>query len=156
GAANELPSVLQAMRTRKCLGPHEKIGLFGFSAGGSAVLFALAEKRVPVQAAVTVSAPTGLTTAIDALERATKHHYAWNPQTREIAMRSDPQHRAREVASGDPPPALLLFHGGTDTVIPPQSTRSLSRVLTPYYHASGNDKRLKLAIAKGVSHNWTE
>ena len=44
GAAKELPAVLDALRSRRCLRPNDRIGLFGFSAGGAAVLFALAER----------------------------------------------------------------------------------------------------------------
>jgi pimeloyl-ACP methyl ester carboxylesterase len=74
GAAKELPAVLKTLREKRCLGPNDAIGLFGFSAGGTAALIALGEPDVPVRAAVTVNAPTGLSAAIDAMERATKDH----------------------------------------------------------------------------------
>src|SRR5581483_12353027 len=40
GAARELPRVLGALRDRRCPGAGGKVGLFGFSAGGAAVLVA--------------------------------------------------------------------------------------------------------------------
>jgi len=52
GAARELPRVVDALRRQGCLQPGQGIGLFGFSAGGAAALYALAERDVPVQAAV--------------------------------------------------------------------------------------------------------
>jgi fermentation-respiration switch protein FrsA (DUF1100 family) len=33
---------------------------------------------------------------------------------------------------------------------------SLREALQPYYQRAANDQRLKLVIASGVSHNWTE
>ena len=156
GAAKELPPVLAALRDRRCLAANQKIGLFGFSAGGAAVLYALAERDVPVQAAVTLNAPTGLNEAIEAVERATKHPYAWTPATRQLAQRSDSIARASEIAAGDPPPALLIFHGAADEVVPPQPTLALRDALQPFYDKSGNADRLRVVVAPDVSHDWTE
>jgi pimeloyl-ACP methyl ester carboxylesterase len=154
GAAKELPAVLKALRERGHLGSHDEIGLFGFSAGGTAVLIALAERDAPVRAAITVNAPIGLTAAIDALERATKQPYAWTESARQLAQRSDSIQRAAEIASGVPPRALLLFHGADDSVVGPSGAVSLREALQPYYRRSPND--LQLVIAPGVSHNWTQ
>jgi predicted esterase len=156
GAAKELPAVLKALRERKCLGQNDEIGLFGFSAGGTAVLIALSEPGVPVRAAITVNAPIGLSAAIDAMERVTKRPYVWTESARQIAEHTDPIRRAARIASSDPPRALLLFHGADDTIVTPSGAVSLHEALQPYYQRSGNEQRLKLTIASGVSHNWTE
>ncbi len=155
GAAKELAAVLKALRARKCLARNAGIGLFGFSAGAAAVLFELAEKDVPVRAAVTVNAPTSLNVSIGALERATKRPYAWTPHARELAERSDAVRRAGEIAAGYQPPALLIFHGADDAVISSQTAVPLLQALQPFYQRSGNDQRLKLVIAPGVAHDWT-
>ena len=156
GAAKELPAVLKALREKKCLAPNDEVGLFGFSAGGTALLIALTEAGVPVRAAVTVNAPIGLSAAIDAMERATKRQYVWTESARQLAERSDAVRHAAEIASGTPPRALLLFHGADDTIVSPSGAMSLREALQPYYQRSGNDQRLKLVIASGVSHGWTE
>jgi dipeptidyl aminopeptidase/acylaminoacyl peptidase len=156
GAAKELPAVVKTLREKKCLGPSDAIGLFGFSAGGTAVLMALTEPGVPVRVAITVNAPMGLRAAIDAVERATKRQYVWTDSARQLAERSDSIGHAGEIASGDPPRALLLFHGADDTIVAPSGAMTLREALQPYYRRSGNDQRLKLVIAPGVSHNWTE
>jgi pimeloyl-ACP methyl ester carboxylesterase len=156
GAAKELPAVVKTLREKKCLGPNDAIGLFGFSAGGTSVLMALTEPGVPVRVAITVNAPTGLRAAIDAVERATKRQYVWTDSARQLAERSDSIGHAGEIASGDPPRALLLFHGADDTIVAPGGAMTLREALQPYYRRSGNDQRLKLVIAPGVSHNWTE
>ena len=156
GAAKELPAVVDALRSRRCLRPNDRIGLFGFSAGGAAVLFALAERAIPVQAAVTLNAPVGLSESIQAVEHATKRRYEWTPSTRQLAERADSIRRAGEIAAGDPPPSLLIFHGAADDVVPSQGTLSLRDALRPLYGASGNDKRLQVVIAPDVSHAWTK
>jgi pimeloyl-ACP methyl ester carboxylesterase len=156
GAARELRAVLKALREKRCLAPNDAIGLFGFSAGGTAVLIALTEPDVPVRAAITVNAPTGLGAAIDAMERATQRPYVWTESARQLEQRFDAVRHAAEIAAGAPPRALLLFHGAEDTIVVPSGAVSLREALQPYYQDSGNDQRLKLVIASGVSHGWTE
>jgi pimeloyl-ACP methyl ester carboxylesterase len=156
GAAQELRAVLNALREKKCLGPNDAIGMFGFSAGGTAVLIALREPGVPVRAAITVNAPTGLGAAIDAMERATKRPYVWTESARQLEQRFDAVQHAAEIARPAPPPALLLIHGADDTIVAPSGAVSLRAALQQYYQHSGNDQRLKLVIAPGVSHGWTE
>ncbi|HEY4210976.1 MAG TPA: prolyl oligopeptidase family serine peptidase [Steroidobacteraceae bacterium] len=154
GAARELPGVVKALEERNCIRPGEAIGLFGFSAGGTAVLSALIEPTVPIRAAVTLNAPVGLIQAIDALERATAHPYAWSRRTRELAERSDAVHHAAQVAAGTP--ALMLIHGAKDTIVKPKGASLLSQRLQPLYHQAGQDARLKLLLEPGVSHDWTQ
>ena len=43
GAARELPSVIAALHELQCIRAQDKVGLFGFSAGGAAALITLAE-----------------------------------------------------------------------------------------------------------------
>jgi pimeloyl-ACP methyl ester carboxylesterase len=155
GAANELPAVLKTLRERRCRGAREPVGLFGFSAGGAAVLFTLTEHKVSVRAAVTVNAPAGLNASIDAMERATKQPYAWTPATRALAARSDAASRAAELVAGHPPPALLLIHGADDTVVKPDGAIALRDALLPFYRKAGEPERLRLTVAPGVSHDWT-
>jgi predicted esterase len=156
GAAQELPAVLEALRGLKCLRPHDRIGLFGFSAGGTAVLQALRNPRVPVAAAITVNAPVSLHEAIEAVERATKKTYAWSQASRQLAEQSDSALHATQLASGNPPRALLLFHGADDNVIAPAGTVSLEEKLRPLYARSGSSSRLSTVIAPGVAHTWAE
>lgn len=156
GAAKELPAVLDALQSRRCLRPNDRIGLFGFSAGGAAVLFALAERDVSVQAAVALNAPVGLTESIQAVEHAMKRRYEWTPATRQLVERADSIRRAGEIARGEPPPSLLIIHGAADDVVSSQGTLSLRDALQPLYAASGNGDRLKVVIAPQVAHDWTK
>lgn len=159
GAARELPAVLAELRKQGCLRQGDAIGLFGFSAGGTAVLITLLEQKAPVRVAATVNAPTGLQSAVGALERATKRPYAWSDASRRLAGQTDAtQHAARITTSpaAHQAPALLLFHGADDKVIVPADTVALADSLRPFYERSGSTQRLQLNVAPGVSHNWAD
>jgi dienelactone hydrolase len=156
GAARELPSVVDELKRLHCLRDHDKVGLFGFSAGGAAALVALTDTHIPVSAAVVVNAPTSLNVAVDGFEHATQHPYSWSDTSRELAQRVDAINHAKDIASGHPPRALLLFQGADDAVIAPNGAVSLEEALRPYYLQSGNERRLKLVVAPGVSHAWAD
>jgi predicted esterase len=154
--ASELPGIIRALIAQGCMRESDPIGLFGFSAGGAAVLNVLAEKQVRVVDAVTVNAPVNLNATMAALERATTHAYRWTPESRNIARRADALQHAAAIAGGNPPPRLLVIHGKNDSVIPSQGAVALEHALRPYYHARHFDTRLELSIEPGVSHLWTD
>lgn len=156
GAATELSAVVEALRARKCIGPHDAIGLFGFSAGGAAVLIALAERAVPINAAATLNASTGLSASIQAYERATKRSYSWTPAARQLAKRSDAPARAGDIARGNPPPALLIMHGADDPMLSPALAVTLHTALLPLYEKTHNGRRTQLEILPAASHVWTD
>jgi predicted esterase len=159
GAARELPAVLTELREQGCLRRGDAIGLFGFSAGGTAVLITLLEQKAPVRVAVTINAPTGLRSAVGAVERATKQPFTWSDASRRLAEQTDATQHAARIAtssSGQPPRALLLFHGADDKVIVPADTVTLADSLRPFYDRSGAPQRLQLTVAPGVSHNWAD
>ena len=109
GGAKELVSVVRELEQRGCMRAGAAIGLFGFSAGGAAVLYALAEADVRTGAAVTLNASTGLSASVDAYERVTKQSYQWSDATRRLAQRSDASRRLRlDVMPG-------LAHAWIDT-----------------------------------------
>ncbi len=150
GAAHELPRVLDALRRKGCLQRGQAIGLFGFSAGGAATLYALAEREVPVQAAVVLSASTGLSASVAAYERALGKTFAWTPRARALARRSDAVVRAADIAAGTPPPALLIVHGAQDTMLDDKGVHALHRALVPHYAAAPD--RLQLSIVEDLPH----
>lgn len=156
GAARELAGIVEDLEHRKCLHPGEGIGLLGFSAGGAAVFFALAQRAVPVSAAVTLNAPIGLSASIEALERATKRTYEWTPRSRDLAKMTDAVLRAHDIAAGDPPVALLLWHGAADRLIATRETERLHQTLAPLYSAAGHPERLQLTLAAEAAHNFTD
>ena len=155
GAARELPEVVAALRQMHCLGEKDRVSLFGFSAGGAAVLSVLIESQVPVRSAVVINAPMGLNASIAALESATRHPYAWTRRTRDLALRTDPVRHAQEMASSSPPPKLLLINGGDDPLVPPSGSTLLFHALEPLYHDKGSEGGLATLVLPGVTHDWT-
>lgn len=149
GAARELPRVIAALRRQGCLQPGQGIGLFGFSAGGAATLYALAERDVPVQAAMVLNASTGLSASVAAYERVMGKAFAWTPQTRALARRSDAVARAADIARGTP--SLLIVQGAHDGVMDANDARALYRALAPHY-AGEAASRLRLDIVEGLPH----
>jgi pimeloyl-ACP methyl ester carboxylesterase len=156
GAADELPSAVQALVRIGCHAAHQSIGLFGFSAGGTAALVALAGRKVALSAVVTLNAPIGLTDDISALERATGKSYQWTAEAHAIAAQADVINRAPALAAGKPPAALLQIRGTEDSVVSGDSSLELDQLLRPLYQAVGSEKRLQLLTMSGMTHHWTE
>jgi predicted esterase len=155
GAAKELPSVVAALQAGGCMKAGERVGLFGFSAGGAAALYALAERDVPIGSAVVLNASTGLSASIAAYERATGNAYAWTDAARDLARRTDAIGRARDIAAGDPPPALLIVQGIDDAMLTPELATSLHAALTPLYNGRDADRE-QLMLLNGLSHNVSD
>jgi pimeloyl-ACP methyl ester carboxylesterase len=154
GAAQELPAVITALEQSSCLREGEKIGLFGFSAGGAAVLFALAEGNVPVEAAVVINASTGLTASVQAYERATKQQYKWSDYTRDLARRTDAVQRAVDIARNRP--ALLIVQGSDDAMLGSKNATALRDALAPFYMSPRDEPRLRLTLVDGLAHGWVD
>jgi hypothetical protein len=53
------------------------------------------------------------------------HPYSWSDTSRKLAQRVDAINHAKDIASGHPPRALLLFQGVDDAVIAPNGAVSL-------------------------------
>jgi dienelactone hydrolase len=152
GAARELPSVIAALQELQCVRAQDKVGLFGFSAGGAAALLALAEGKAPIGIAVVVNASTGLTASVQAYERATNKKYVWSDYTRALARRSDAVQRAADIARNRP--ALLILHGTDDAMLPAQNVIALRDALAPFYRSAGSEQRLQVTLVDGLSHGW--
>lgn len=151
GAARELPDVVRALQRHGCLEEGQGIGLFGFSAGGAAALYALAERQVPVQAAVVLNASTGLSASVAAYERAAGKPFAWTQAARSLARRSDAVARAADIARGTPPPALLIVHGADDAMVDGSGAQALRDALAPHY-AEAAGARLQLETVDDLPH----
>ncbi|HEY8509882.1 MAG TPA: zinc ABC transporter substrate-binding protein [Steroidobacteraceae bacterium] len=151
GAAEELPGITKALTEGQCMRSGEPVALVGFSAGGAAVLIALAERSVPIDAAVTLNASTGLSDSVAAYERAIGRSYAWSPRARALADRSDAVKRYADIARDTP--ALFLIHGQQDSMISSQSVEKLHDVLHPLYRKAGTEARLRLSLVPELQHS---
>lgn len=155
GAANELSGVVHELKQRGCMKPDQKIGLFGFSAGGAAALLSLAEHRAAISTAVLLNPSTGLTASVQAYERATHQSYAWTPRSRALAARSDAVNRVADIANGRPPPALLILDGAKDDLFAREGMTTLSNALAAGYAANGESERFQRRVVDGLAHNIT-
>jgi pimeloyl-ACP methyl ester carboxylesterase len=154
GAARELPDIIAALQDSGCLRPGQKVGLFGFSAGGAAVLFALAEGKAPIETAVVVNASTGLTASVQAYEGATKQQYKWSDYTRDLARRTDAVQRAADIAHNRP--ALLIVQGSDDAMLGARNATALRDALVPFYKSARDELRLRLTLVDGLAHGWVD
>jgi alpha-beta hydrolase superfamily lysophospholipase len=151
GAVKELPGVVKALAEGRCMRTGERVAMVGFSAGGAAVLTALAEHSVSIDAAVTLNASTGLSDSVRAYEKATGRSYAWGERSRALASRSDAVKRAAEIARGSP--ALLLLHGTEDSMLTAESVQKLHDMLRPLYAEARANARLRLKLVPGLQHS---
>jgi dienelactone hydrolase len=153
GAVDDLPSVVRALERHGCMKPGDKIGLFGFSAGGTAALISLAEHKVKVSTAVVLSPSTGLSASVHAFERATGVPYAWTDASRKLARRSDIADRAADIATDPQPPALLTITGDEDKTITPEDLSRFKDSMTLRYATVGAADRFQYVVIEGLSHN---
>ncbi|MFC4526921.1 prolyl oligopeptidase family serine peptidase [Dyella halodurans] len=154
GAVDELPAVVRELEQRGCMRAGERIGLFGFSAGGAALLLSLAEHRVPIGSAVVLNPSTGLSASVEAFEHATGQHYAWGAESRALAARSDVAGRTADIASSIPPPALLILQGSEDDVISQQGLRELQDALRRSYAQAHAAERFQDSVVADMPHQW--
>ncbi|MGF1543710.1 MAG: alpha/beta hydrolase family protein [Parvularculaceae bacterium] len=154
GAAEELSAVVEALNAR-IDGPAEGgVSLFGFSAGGAAVLLAPAERDVRIRSAVVLNAPNGLEGGVAAFEAVTGSTYSWTDDARSVAWRTDASARAAAGAGSAPRAAVLLVHGLSDEVVSPTGAEAIERALRPFYEAAGEGAQREIDLRDGLEHHW--
>jgi predicted esterase len=153
GAADELARVVEALRQQRCLRAGDKIGLFGFSAGGAAALLSLVQHDVPVGAAVLLNPSAGLTASVQAYEHATHLNYAWSAESRALAKRTDAVEHVAEIAKGTPPPAILIVHGAKDDVVAQTNLNQLADALSARYARVRERERFRYDVVDDLAHN---
>lgn len=155
GAAEELPRVVAALERQGCMRHGDRIGLFGFSAGGAAALLSLAQRDVAIGAAVMLNPSIGLSASVQAYEHATGLKYAWTPESRALAKRTDATERAAQIAAGNPPPAILVVQGVKDDVVSQASSAELEKALAPRYARAHESARFSYRVLDDLPHNLT-
>lgn len=151
GAADELPAVVEALRSNGCMQQGSAIRLVGFSAGGAAALYALSQGKVKIDAAVLINTSTGLSASVRAYEQATKRNYAWSPASRELAKQTDAIAHTADIARHHS--SLLFLQGANDSVIDSRAASELYEGLQPLYRRQS--ARLQFRQLPDMSHQWT-
>lgn len=85
-----------------------------------------------------------------------KGTYEWTDAARRLAQRSDAVSRAKELAAGQPPPALLIVHGAEDAMLTPSVAVALHEALQPLYAHAKASQRLQLTVMPGMAHAWAD
>jgi len=150
GAGDELPGVVAALQSGACMQRGGAIDLIGFSAGGAAALYSLAQGSVHVDAAVLINASAGLSASVQAYEHATKKTYAWSPASRELAQKTDAAVRAGDIARAHP--ALIFLSGTADSVVDTGAISEVYEKLKPYYR--NDEVRLQWKVMPAMAHQW--
>jgi pimeloyl-ACP methyl ester carboxylesterase len=148
GAVRDLPLVVSGLRRQFDLAPDAPLGLVGVSAGGLAALLALADRPIPIAAAVIVAAAPDAEAAVAAAERAFEISYRWTAAGRACAKRLDIPARASEVARGNP--AVLVVRGADDDVVSATAIDELQAALQEHYASTPG--RLRFETPAGVGH----
>ncbi|MBR8744461.1 S9 family peptidase [Nocardiopsis sp. MG754419] len=154
GAAAELHGVVTALRSALPIAD-TPVGLVGVGAGATAVLLALAERRLPVGAAAVINPIIDPTLLMAARERRTGTPYRWNPRSQNTRGRMDMSARTAEIVRDGTP--LLVVSGGEDDVCPPDHGRAFHAALAA--RAPGNiggradDHALRHIVVPDLAHS---
>lgn len=124
--AAELPDAVAEVR--EDLGLTETpVGLVGFSAGGAAVLLALAQDALEARACALIAPTVSPVRLVAGLEKVSGTSYPWTDDSRAAAERLDLTSHAVEIVAGDP--AFMLVGGISDQLVPPADIAGLRDLL---------------------------
>ncbi|GAA1119147.1 alpha/beta hydrolase family protein [Nocardiopsis metallicus] len=142
-AAAELRRVVDELRSTFPVAD-VPVGLVGVGAGASAVLLALAEKRLPLGAAAVINPIVDPSLLMAARERRTGTPYRWGPQAQQTRSWLDFSARAAEISGTGTP--MLVVNGGRDEVAPPEHGRAFHDVLTRQSAEQGLQRDVRHAL----------
>ena len=165
-AVQELPKVVEELRSRCDLDSHSPLGLFGFSAGGLAALLTLVESQFPIQAVVLAGVTKELSAAVAAYERFTqasyemlkqqypklKPEYEWSKESEAARTRLDFVAHSKGMTQRDPLPAILFVHGAQDEVFNLEDVKALHNVFKTEYQQINHPERVSLKIFHHLRH----
>ncbi|MBE9213541.1 prolyl oligopeptidase family serine peptidase [Plectonema cf. radiosum LEGE 06105] len=162
-AMQELPNVIEALLAKFPIDHKEEIGLFGFSAGGLAVLLTLLESSVAIKTIVLAGVTKDLVSIVDGNERAKKQlhpelneeqiKYRWSEASELAKKRLDFIARASEIVKRQPIPAILFVHGSQDEVFAVNQIEELYAAIAPYYSQTNQSERLCLQTFEHLGHD---
>jgi pimeloyl-ACP methyl ester carboxylesterase len=147
-AVRGLPRLVATLRRRLGLPRDGALALFGLSAGGLATLLALADRPLPIEAAVIAATPPDARSAVHAAEQSFATSYRWTSAADATAARLDFTKRATEIARCTP--ALLAIRGADDIIVTASGNERLGRALRPHYR--GRPSHLSVRTVPDLGH----
>jgi dienelactone hydrolase len=165
-AVQELPKVVEGLRSHCDLDSNSPLGLFGFSAGGLAALLTLAESHLPIQAVVLAGVTKDLSAAVATYERFTqssypmlkeqypglKPEYEWSEESEAARTRLDFVAHSKGIAQRDPLPAILFVHGAQDEAFNLEDVETLHNALRTQYQQINHPERLSMMVFPHLRH----
>jgi predicted esterase len=151
-AADELPQIISAVSKRYGLSKSAPVILFGFSAGGAAVLLSLTESEVRPRAVVVVNAPLSITQAVDSYERQSKSVYAWSESGKNASRYYDLQRNAGRIADLHPKLAILLLESERDAGPTVEAAQSAALALRSAALRYRPDPDISAKVLPGADH----
>jgi hypothetical protein len=149
-AAGELPAAIEDLRRQLGLSEDAKVALVGTSAGAGAILKALADSDMHVEAVALINPVSTARASIEAGERVFGTEYEWTHESTAKADDLDFVRRAGEIASRDGQPAILILQGEDDDEAFVRSSEELGRALSKEYR---NPQDVSLTKVKGLAHS---
>jgi predicted esterase len=154
GAVDEMPALVHALAERYHVDVDQGIGLFGFSAGGSAVLLALMDSQLPISAAVVMNAPFSVRQNVKTWERAFNKTYQWNEEAVRAADHFDVAAHADRIAARKPRPALLVLQSASDEQLDADAAAKASAALDAAYKATAAGAPVEFRALDKRKHNF--
>ena len=152
-AVNEMPVIVNHVAARYRMDISSGIDLFGFSAGGSAVLFALIETRLPITSVVVVNAPLSVRQNVESWEGALHRSFNWDSASERAANRFDVIQHAHDIASRRPAPDILMMQADEDEHLALPPSQLALTALRDAYRDGHQTARVELEILKGQKHS---
>jgi dienelactone hydrolase len=165
-AMQELPSVVEGLRSHCDLDSNSPLGLFGFSAGGLAALLTLTESQLPIQATVLVGVTKDLPSAVETYEKFTrsnyemlkaqypelKPEYIWSEESQAVKTRLDFVTLSKKIAQREPIPAILVMHSVRDEAFDLQDAEILYNALKAQYEQSNHVEKISMKVFQHLKH----
>jgi dienelactone hydrolase len=151
-AVDELPQIVEYVTRRYGADTAHGIGVFGFSAGGSAALLSLTRSDVPIAAVVAVNTPLSLRQNVAVWERELKRAFVWDEKSRDAAEQYDVIAHADAIARRKPTPSILLLQGDQDEYLATQPMSQTCDALKKSFVARGS--AIECDVLRGISHNF--
>ena len=155
GAVAEMPAIVRYLESTYHLDPKMGIDLFGFSAGGSAVLLALTETTLPIRSVAVLNAPLSVRQNVQSWERVLHRPFNWDDSSQQAAERFDVERHAEAIAQRRPHTAILIIQSDSDPLLGVRPAQQAYRALQSAYRPFGMADWVALEVEHSLPHNLT-
>jgi predicted esterase len=152
GAADELPKIIRSLSETYGLSKSRPIVLFGFSAGGAAVMLSLTESDVHPRAVLVVNSPLSIGQAVANYEQQAKRAYAWTAVAKDASTHYNVERNAAQIVRLNHKTAFLFLQSERDPGLSVAAARSAARALSTADSVYARDPDIKAVPLPGADH----